>query len=365
MNRFYSAHVEKPGHRPFCEKVRVHSERLRVFSCKLEGVTPFCVSMGKLASIGSMLKIYYEMYESEDLHESVQYSLCFQGYLDNLRGVNARLSSGDVAFAEFVERGVQGFEEEGQTDSEGKSEASQQGEDKGKKPNQKRKQKRNSTVFRGQVYPLILPDSKKPQAEAVKNDLSMEKNIILTGPNASGKTTVLKTTLINIIFSQQWGCGFYSSARFHPYTHIHSYLNIPDSSGRDSLFQAESRRCKDILDCVHATSPGETHHFCIFDELYSGTNYKEATKAALSFLQYLTRFPHVDFILTTHYRKICKKKTPGIENYKMHVIEDGENIKYTFRMKRGVSKVEGGVRILRDMNYPDEMIRAMTNSQGA
>ena len=43
----------------------------------------------------------------------------------------------------------------------------------------------------------------------VKNSYSLKNNIIITGPNAAGKTTMLKTTLFNIIFSQQTGCGFY------------------------------------------------------------------------------------------------------------------------------------------------------------
>ena len=79
------------------------------------------------------------------------------------------------------------------------------------------------------------------------------ENMIITGPNASGKTTFLKTTSINIICSQQIGADFFTMGSLHPYTHIHSYLNIPDTSQRDSLFQAESRRCKDILDIVRAT----------------------------------------------------------------------------------------------------------------
>jgi hypothetical protein len=74
--------------------------------------------------------------------------------------------------------------------------------------------------------------------------------MIITGPNASGKTTILKSTLINIILTQQFGCGFYSSAKLSPFKHIHCYLNIPDTSGRDSLFQAEARRCKEILDII-------------------------------------------------------------------------------------------------------------------
>ena len=74
--------------------------------------------------------------------------------------------------------------------------------------------------------------------------------MIITGPNAAGKTTLLKTTTINIILSQQWGCGFYRKCSISPYSHIHCYLNIPDTSGRDSLFQAEARRCKEILDAI-------------------------------------------------------------------------------------------------------------------
>ena len=50
------------------------------------------------------------------------------------------------------------------------------------------------------------------------------------------ETTLLKSTLINLILSQQIGFGFYKSAYINPYKHIHCYINIPDTSGRDSLF---------------------------------------------------------------------------------------------------------------------------------
>ena len=37
------------------------------------------------------------------------------------------------------------------------------------------------------------------------------------------------------------------------YDKIHCYLNIPDTSNRDSLFQAEARRCKEIIDALSAS----------------------------------------------------------------------------------------------------------------
>ena len=65
-------------------------------------------------------------------------------------------------------------------------------------------------------------------------------NILITGPNASGKTTTIKSILINLIMGQQFGMGCYRKASISVYDYFHSYLNIPDTSGRDSLFQAEA-----------------------------------------------------------------------------------------------------------------------------
>jgi DNA mismatch repair protein MutS len=181
--------------------------------------------------------------------------------------------------------------------------------------------------------------------------------LVITGPNASGKTTILKTALINVIFSQQLGCGFYSSGNFIPFKYIHCYLNIPDTSGRDSLFQAEARRCKDILDIIH-DKENDTH-FCVFDELYSGTNPEEAVNSAYSFMKYLGKYKKINCILTTHFYDLCKKLDllELFLNCHMDTIEnEKEQFQYTYKLKDGISKVKGGMKVLRDMNYPNEII---------
>ena len=231
-------------------------------------------------------------------------------------------------------------------------------------------------------------DNTHPEGEGscnnpVKNDATLDKKIIITGPNASGKTTFLKTTAINLILSQQFGMGAFKSAHFKPYTHFHSYLNIPDTSGRDSLFQAESRRCKEILDVIKQSGSqaqkNVDHHFCIFDELYSGTNPKEATKSAYAFLKYLSEtHEHVDFILTTHYVSICEKwnkKSDIIQNYKMCVLplssSDSDSsssegkYQFTYKIAPGISKIEGAIQILENMEYPDEMLETIRNTNFA
>ena len=189
--------------------------------------------------------------------------------------------------------------------------------------------------------------------------------MIITGVNASGKTTFLKTTAINVLVSQQFGVGFYRGSSFRPYTHIHSYLNIPDTSGRDSLFQAESRRCKEIIDRID-TAPADSRHFCIFDELYSGTNPEEATQSAASLLRYLSKYNHVRFVLTTHYVSVCRKfrKSGVVQNYKMSVkLNEAGRMVYSYKLKKGISKIRGGMEILKQMNYPEEILRDLANTR--
>jgi hypothetical protein len=290
----------------------------------IRDVRPFEPSFSKVGEIGGLLGCYYALYSNGEYAEALQYSFGFHGYVQCLQGIHTNVAAGSLAFASY----------------KGSTEATDKG----------------ALAIRDQYYPALANES------FVTNDANLAKNLVITGPNAAGKTTFLKTTMLNIIFTQQFGCGFYSGCVMtQPYTHLHSYLNIPDTSGRDSLFQAESRRCKDIIDRV-ILAPVEERHFCIFDELYSGTNPVEASKSAYAFLLWLSQRPNVDFVLTTHYADMCArfkaKKVPRIANCQMEALEseeDGE-ISYTYRMIGGISRVQGAVKVLREMAYPEEIL---------
>ena len=66
----------------------------------------------------------------------------------------------------------------------------------------------------------------------------------------------------------------------------------------ETVYFNQVRRCKEILD---NTENGRT--FCIFDELYSGTNHEEAISTGYSFIHYLSQNNNINFILTTHFKK--------------------------------------------------------------
>jgi len=318
METFIEINKDAPTYKPFFGEVENNLYILKKMYNEFENIGPFELSIYKATEMGYLLKCFYELHCNDEYERALVYSRGFHGYIDNLSGIFENLEEGAIHFADFTTE--------------------------------------LNCDIQKQYYPALIDEN------PIKNDCALQKNIILSSPNAGGKTTMIKTTTLNIIFSQQFGCGFYETCKLHPYTHIHSYLNIPDTSGRDSLFQAESRRCKEIIDIILGSESSCSRHFCIFDELYSGTNPIEATKSAYAFLVYLNKFENVNYMLTTHYVSICKKlkKSPSVQNYKMHVEEEDDgSIRYTYKMKRGISRIQGAVKILQQMNYPEEIIQCI------
>jgi hypothetical protein len=338
---FKRMHSDKVSYIPFCENIDEIANINQQICELLDPITEFKPSIWKITEIGYMMRCFYELHDNAEFEKALKWSFGFYGYLDNLYGVYENLSSGNVHMAKYITLSDEEEEEEESEKSEEEEEESEE-------------DKQRTAIYK-QYYP---PHLKYESFE--RNDCVLDKNMIITGPNASGKTTFLKTTMINLILSQQVGGGFYESANIQPYHFFHSYLNIPDTSGRDSLFQAESRRCKEILDLI-AENPDEKH-FCIFDELYSGTNPKEAASSAYSFLSYLSSKRTANFMLTTHYVSICDKleESGTMKNCRMMAEfsdEDKRQICYLYKIEPGISTIEGAIAVLENMNYPDEIIR--------
>jgi hypothetical protein len=289
---------------------------------ELSKITPFSFSITKIGEIGHIMYNFYQLYDNKEYNDALIYSFGFNGYFSIISQTSLHVEENKLVKTQFIEKTLT-------------------------------KNKQVKPIFKKMYYPkFINTDS----ANIIKNNCNLNKNIIITGPNASGKTTTLKTALINIILSQQIGYGCFDSLKLLPYDNIHCYLNIPDTSGRDSLFQAEARRCKEIIDCVDDQT--NKTHFCIFDELYSGTNPEEAVVSAFAFMDYIVKHDNVTCLLTTHYVKLCKKllKNKKIKNYNMKTIKTNDNFEYTYLLEEGISKVKGGLKVLKDMNYPQEIL---------
>ena len=333
-------------------------ETVRSMCDELEVVQPFSLCLRAVSGVGYVMKQYYLFFNDANTDAMMRYTFGFNAYYDHICGISHHIAKGVLNKCTFVS------EESSSSSSSSSSSA-------------------HTSMQDAYFLNTAVTDS---VSGIVKNDIVLDKKLLITGPNAAGKTTTIKTTIFNVLLSQQFGYGVYKSATIAPYHFLHCYLNIPDTSGRDSLFQAESRRCKEILDCITANST--KRHFGIFDELYSGTNPYEAVASAYGYIHHISGMKNVDFMLTTHYIRLCelfepekeeKKKhkdkkdnknkdkkikdtnggNPNIRNLHMKTTigESGTDHVYHYKVVHGISKVRGGLKVLVDLNYPDEIIQ--------
>jgi hypothetical protein len=309
--------LQTEAHLKFSQITSSHLNVLREINTKLTSITDYTFSIHKIKEIGKILKYFYELHSNKIYDEAIIYSMGFNGYIDCINGLINNINNQQINCCHFI--------------------------------------KHTKNIKLTQNYYACLKNE-----TPVKNNIKLNKNIIITGPNASGKTTILKSVLINIILSQQMGCGFYKTAKIAPFNKFHCYLNIPDTSGRDSLFQAEARRCKNILNDINKNI--DENHLCLFDELYSGTNPLEAESTTIEFIKYLIKNNKVTSLLTTHFINVCKELAthPNIYNGCMSVNIINDNINYTFKLKEGISEIKGALNILKQFDYPEEIINKLT-----
>ncbi len=155
--------------------------------------------------------------------------------------------------------------------------------------------------------------------DAVPSDLCESKHIILTGPNAGGKTTAIRALLQNIVLGQSYGVAAATTFEFTMFDIVHSYLNISDDiSKKLSLFASEVKRAQDVLQRMKTLAPG-TKYFFALDELFTGTVAEDGEKCAYEFVKRISDFPGVQFVYATHFNKLKElgDKNPVCANYKV------------------------------------------------
>ncbi len=209
-------------------------------------------------------------------------------------------------------------------------------------------------------FPEIV-DSEKPIFEVeglfhlflkkpVHNDLKFDdsKNFLfLTGPNMAGKTTFLKSCGI-AIYLGQLGMGVPAiRMKLTPFNALFSSLNTTDNlSIGYSYFYSEVMRVKKAAETLQK----EKKVFMIFDELFKGTNIKDAFDGSLLVINGLKKWGNSMFVLASHLTELSAK----IENfpnvffqYFESSVENGRP-KFSFKICPGKSDERLGLLILQN-----------------
>ncbi len=189
----------------------------------------------------------------------------------------------------------------------------------------------------------------------VKNGLSTRRGVLLTGSNASGKSTFLKTVAINALLAQTiHTCA--ASSYSAPFFRILSSMALHDDlEGGESYYIVEIKSLKRVLE---AGGKGLTV-LCFVDEVLRGTNTVERIAASTQILKSLGGSDYLCFA-ATHDIELTDLLGDVYENYHFEEeVKDGD-ICFNYRLLPGKAQTRNAIRLLELMGYEEGIIRKAT-----
>ena len=193
-------------------------------------------------------------------------------------------------------------------------------------------------------------DAQTVVANDIKIGHSVPHNIIVTGPNTGGKSTVIKALLINILLAQTIGIVPADSLSMTPFAYLNCYLNITDDlNAGTSLFKAEVLRAKTLIESIRNLKPQE-FSFTIIDEIFSGTSPKEGEEAAVMFAQQIGTMAQSMCSIATHFPRLTDElNNAEFKNYQVSVYKDAnQQWVRPFKLQEGKSSQNIAMDLLRD-----------------
>lgn len=199
----------------------------------------------------------------------------------------------------------------------------------------------------------------------ISNPVNLSKNFIITGPNAAGKTTYVKSILSNIILSQTIGLTYSKKSSMIIYDCIYSFMRISDELGTKSYFEAEAELCANMIEKANNLIDGNKKGIFFMDEPMHSTPPTEGIATAFAVAEKLGNNPNINLIITTHFYKLTnlEKIYPNrFINLSVNAIENNDNsFTFPYKIKRGSSKQCIAIELLYNKNFPLDVINAAKN----
>lgn len=199
---------------------------------------------------------------------------------------------------------------------------------------------------------IKLVDVYHPLLEwAVPNSIRENHNVLLTGSNASGKSTFLKAVAINALFAQSLCISFATEYRAN-FFRIYTSMALKDNLlNHESYYIVEIKSLKRILDAAKE----ETPMLCFVDEVLRGTNTIERIAASVEILKSINR-EHVMCFAATHDIELTHLLEGSFCNYHFteKIIEN--DIRFDYRLYSGRATSRNAIRLLGLMGYDQEII---------
>lgn len=187
------------------------------------------------------------------------------------------------------------------------------------------------------LLPVSVPNSFKQDHHSTL--------VFLTGPNMSGKSTFLKTIGILTYFAHLGMPVPAKRLQIPVFNGLFTTINLSDSISQGfSHFYSEVNRLKEMSSALH----NDKRLVVILDELFRGTNVKDAQEGTHLIIDLLARLKGSVFFISTHILEVAERLA-GSDKIKFICFESGlnnGNPVYNYKLKHGISKERVGMQII-------------------
>ena len=180
-------------------------------------------------------------------------------------------------------------------------------------------------------HPILLKKFGRERTVPLTVNVNSQKVILITGPNAGGKTVVLKTIgLLHLMINSGIHIPCNPDSNFHFFKDI-----LVDIGDEQSLEDDLSTFSSHLSNINHILKSASSDSLILLDEIGTGTDPAEGSALAAGILVYLSQKKSLVFATTHHGNlKIIAHDMPGFENAAMEF--DHKNLKPTYKFKQGI-----------------------------
>ncbi|SFC77880.1 MutS-related protein [Ruminococcus albus] len=201
----------------------------------------------------------------------------------------------------------------------------------------------DSFSFVGLVHPAI--------SNAIPNDIEYDRNIIITGSNASGKSTFIKSTAINLILGQTIHTCTSESASVPKCGVITSMAVRDDILSGESYYIREIKYLKRMIELCQE----DRLLFLAIDEILKGTNTRERIAASKAILNYFTD-KRCMLLVATHDLELAKAFDKIFANYYFSEVIDSDDIMFDYTLHNGINDSSNAIKLLSAIGFPDDIV---------
>lgn len=195
--------------------------------------------------------------------------------------------------------------------------------------------------------------------ECVSNDFETDQAIILTGSNASGKSTFLKTIALNQLLAQTICTAIatnYSASSFR----IYSSMAISDDLlAGESYYISEIKSLKRVL----TASDSGVRILCVIDEVLRGTNTIERIAASTQILKALNKERLLP-IAATHDLELCNLLKENFVAYHFQEEVDENEMHFDYKLREGAATSRNAIKLLKLMGFNQGIVDAADRTAG-